>query len=773
MKNKSLKILGSVLVIALVATLFCACDFFGFLNEITSVQIVAGNGLEKVAEGEYTIGAGSSFSIKATWDNARVSTPNVDWHCVDESGKDSVEAYHGKELTHAYGIADVGKTYTYYAIVHEIKSNEIKITIVEAELSEPTISSTTHTISNGIIQQGIVDGLADVVLNASWNEKDISEDRTITVCWLVDGIVQEGENSKIFTYDVSKIDGECTVAIKVMLFEDGIEKTSSQIKLVFVNSYAMIDSVSLQVSGKYQTIGDAYYIQRNVDIDGGPSSYVAVTCNILPLNADQSAECTYSITTSRGTTQKTGTSFTTIPLSPGKNIIKATVQNVESRSVIVYYLDYAYESIPSDIKTAIGSTFVFDGDIHDSYISTQEDMNAFMGYAVSRHLTGIDFNVYLADVTFRSQDVFKQMASTAVAQGVDESGSFSYSLRIVDALGTITFSDGTAFGKPTGAYETIEETQQIKSYVRYSEVSEKRTSLPIDSAKEEAVYNSNDLYRVVSAGYKPAFANTSEGLKLQAIYQEARDVLLTYISDDMSELDKVAVIYDWIVSVVDYDYAVASCGDADTYKYNAFYLEGVFNDHRAVCDGKSKAFVLLCGMERIKAVRVCGYANEHLMDYPEKDRTNSAFGHAWNKVLVDVDGDGIREWYAVDTTWGDVARKSATATYEYLNYAYFLKTDEELAFTHLERTNTPKTTTQKYNVYQNTYIIVNGKSVSLYIDSVEDANAILTYSKQNGKIAICVYAEEGILDKVSISYSGVSFDDGQCVIYATSSGGWL
>lgn len=766
MKNKSLKILGLVLVVALVATLFCACDFLNFLNEITSVQITAGNGLEKVAEDEYTIGAGSNFSIKATWDNARVSSLNVDWHCVDESGKDSVEAYHGKELTHAYSIADVGKTYTYYAIVQEIKSNEIKITIVEAELSEPTISSTSHTISNGIVQQGIADGLTDVVLNASWNEKDISEDRNITVYWLVDGVTQEGENSKTFTYDVSKIDGECTVAIKVMLFENGIEKTSSQIKLVFVNSYALIDSVSLQVSGEYQTIGDAYYVQRNVDIDGGPSSYVSVACNILPLKADQSAECTYSITTSRGTTQKIGTSSTTILLTPGKNIIKATVQNVESRSIIVYYLDYAYESIPSDIKTAIEGTFIFDGDIHDSYISTQEDMNAFMGYAVSRHLTGIDFNVYLADVTFRSLDVFTQMIKTAVSQGVDESGNFKYTSRIVEACGTITFSEDSAFGKPTEAYKMVEETQQIKSYVRYSEVSKKRTSLPIDSAKDEAVYTSNDLYRVVSAGYKPAFANTSDGLKLQAIYQKARDVLLTYISDDMSELDKIAVIYDWIVSVVDYDYAVAECTDADAYKYNAFYLEGVFNDHRAVCDGKSKAFVLLCGMEGINAVRVCGYANEHLMDYPEKDRTNAAFGHAWNKVLVDVDGDGIREWYAVDTTWGDSGVPGDKVTHEYLNYAYFLKTDEELASTHLERTNAPKTTTQKYNVYQNTFITINGKSVCLYIDSVEDAKAILAYSKQNGKLAICVYVEEGILNK--ISYAGVALGNGQYVIYAKS-----
>ena len=66
----------------------------------------------------------------------------------------------------------------------------------------------------------------------------------------------------------------------------------------------------------------------------------------------------------------------------------------------------------------------------------------------------------------------------------------------------------------------------------------------------------------------------------------------------MTDVEKVAAIYDWIVNEVDYDYAVASLGTGSgTSGYNAFYLEGVFDDKRAVCDGKSKAFALLCGME--------------------------------------------------------------------------------------------------------------------------------------------------------------------------------
>ena len=75
--------------------------------------------------------------------------------------------------------------------------------------------------------------------------------------------------------------------------------------------------------------------------------------------------------------------------------------------------------------------------------------------------------------------------------------------------------------------------------------------------------NSNELYRAVSFGYKPIFATDTEGKALEKLYAEARNVLETYLSDDMSDYQKVAAIYDWIVNVVDYDYAVAELGGTD------------------------------------------------------------------------------------------------------------------------------------------------------------------------------------------------------------------
>lgn len=90
-------------------------------------------------------------------------------------------------------------------------------------------------------------------------------------------------------------------------------------------------------------------------------------------------------------------------------------------------------------------------------------------------------------------------------------------------------------------------------------------------------------------------------------------------------------------------------------KYYGYYLEGIFldkfykKDMHAVCDGKSKAFVLMCGIEGITAVRISGKASS--------DGKNFG-GHAWNKVLLDLNGTGDKEWYFVDTTWGDVGDNS-------------------------------------------------------------------------------------------------------------------
>ena len=134
-------------------------------------------------------------------------------------------------------------------------------------------------------------------------------------------------------------------------------------------------------------------------------------------------------------------------------------------------------------------------------------------------------------------------------------------------------------------------------------------------------------------------------------------------------------------------------------------------------------------------------------------------------MLIDADDDGIKEWYVVDTTWGDLAVKNEGASggvYEYLNYAYFLKTDEDINDTHVAKTYNPTANTA-VNVYKKTVIRVGSVSFDLYVESVAELKAIVAYSKANGGIPVPVYIVSGIADN---SYYTIKLDGNQYVIFA-------
>ncbi len=173
---------------------------------------------------------------------------------------------------------------------------------------------------------------------------------------------------------------------------------------------------------------------------------------------------------------------------------------------------------------------------------------------------------------------------------------------------------------------------------------------------EMEVYNSEELWWALEQGYKPIFPKDT---KAALFYERAKIILREIITDKMSEYEKVLAIYEYLVEAVAYDYdaIAAGAGKEDV----CYYLEGVFETGRAVCDGKSKAFVLLCGIEGIECKRAFG------------DSLEGGAGHAWN--YVSVSGN----WYLVDTTEGDLKFDGSEITdffgknIEIVGYDAFLK----------------------------------------------------------------------------------------------------
>jgi uncharacterized repeat protein (TIGR02543 family) len=173
-----------------------------------------------------------------------------------------------------------------------------------------------------------------------------------------------------------------------------------------------------------------------------------------------------------------------------------------------------------------------------------------------------------------------------------------------------------------------------------------------------AVNTGEELFYALEQGFRPVCANNSAAYEL---YGKARFALNNTLAADATDREKVIAVAEYLVNNVAYDNYVLSHADAsDILSYDAFYLEGVFDDGVAVCDGISKAFSVLCRIEGISAIQVNGELN------------NS--GHAWNKVYIDTDGDGDEEWSAVDCT----AANALANGEEYMNHGYIFLTDETL-----------------------------------------------------------------------------------------------
>ncbi|MBR6739925.1 MAG: Ig-like domain-containing protein [Clostridia bacterium] len=151
------------------------------------------------------------------------------------------------------------------------------------------------------------------------------------------------------------------------------------------------------------------------------------------------------------------------------------------------------------------------------------------------------------------------------------------------------------------------------------------------------VTTSEQLWAVLEKGYLPKFP--LEDSKAEWIFNRAKDVLRDIITEDMNDMQKLRAIYDWLCETVRYDNDVLSEGGIRQF-YASNYLEGVFEEGRAVCEGIAKAAVVLSSIEGIPCVMIQGYG--------------SSGGHAWNAVRLDS------QWYTFCATFGIMMEKESS-----------------------------------------------------------------------------------------------------------------
>lgn len=139
---------------------------------------------------------------------------------------------------------------------------------------------------------------------------------------------------------------------------------------------------------------------------------------------------------------------------------------------------------------------------------------------------------------------------------------------------------------------------------------------------------SEQLYYLVSNNYLPI---PKENSIAESIYIEAINVLKKYINNNMTDYEKIRAIYDYLSYEIKYDYETAYSESTYLSDRQAYYLEGVFLNKCAVCDGKAKAVSLLLNLMNIDCKRCAGKNNDS--------------DHAWNIVNLD------NKWYILCSTW--------------------------------------------------------------------------------------------------------------------------
>ena len=443
-----------------------------------------------------------------------------------------------------------------------------------------------------------------------------------------------------------------------------------------------VDGVSREVNFVVKDNVAANHIEVGVtgNLSQTTAETVTFTATLSPAKADVESVKWYV----NDKYYSTGKTFSFKPTNRGEYKVTAEINKITKTKTIVYLSEH-------DEAWYYASHFHdYGGYAQNRYITSKEELKNLILFVLENKIAEIKFYAGYATPETVKKDV------SDVRDCVEESGIIpGYSLEtsgneftikfrfFADEAGLIETVNSPEYDAPDGFMDAVQNTY---SKPHYDNVKKER-NFYIDSVKETmSVSTSNMLYKAVAWGYKPVFMG-SQAENLKQIYDNAKDALSYIVSDEMSEYEKVHAIYDYIIYNVRYDHDCANAEDKyvsgnlslnEKMKYYGYYLEGIFldkfykKDMHAVCDGKSKAFVLMCGIEGITAVRISGEASS--------DGKNFG-GHAWNKVLLDLNGTGDKEWYFVDTTWGDVGDDSK----EFLSHAYFLLSDDEVKNTHVEK----------------------------------------------------------------------------------------
>ncbi len=157
----------------------------------------------------------------------------------------------------------------------------------------------------------------------------------------------------------------------------------------------------------------------------------------------------------------------------------------------------------------------------------------------------------------------------------------------------------------------------------------------------------------ISLKVSPDYSMSREDVeKYKSSVEDIAREILVGAPGNGTDYDFVKYIFDYLIRTTEYE-----LGADQNQNILSVLIKG-----RSVCNGYSKTMQYLLGLGGIESVTVSGVADGEL--------------HAWN--VVKMDG----AYYQFDVTWGDALSSGEDGYGDYVNYAYFALTSEEMERDH-------------------------------------------------------------------------------------------
>ena len=332
-----------------------------------------------------------------------------------------------------------------------------------------------------------------------------------------------------------------------------------------------------------------------------------------------------------------------------------------------YMFDYiSFYPYLSKFNTAVSSEALT--------VTSRQELEAYIDY-VRFYNIATQVKIYFTYGNFSNQSNIMSEIQDACSSVT--SGTFFQTSSAIGAISNYNYTNSKFYGSVYISKDTWPDQAQLvfdedKEYVYEQQDYAFKMVYPMTRTVGYNDFKINNVSKTISNistteqlvwalenGYNVSF---KAGSVAETMYTKAKQVLVQIIDDTMSDLDKARAIYEWLIMNVQYDnYALAASQESNRPEgmsssdfatllktHDSWFVEGVLNHYKAVCEGIAKTLLVLAKVENIPTIYVTGN------------------GHAWNKIYIG------HIWYGIDATHGGIALNNQ---YEILSYDSFLFTD--------------------------------------------------------------------------------------------------